>query len=102
KQNLKDKIAAPRTLTPAPAFPYAAFLRYYAVKQNEAHHAVDVQEQNRQHQPGHDEHRDQRGIDHGIEPGQADFEKALGVIWRCGYLEAAGVAASPTGTHFAG
>ncbi len=100
QQNLPDKKTPSRPLAPHPALSNAALFGDNAVEEHESHHAVHVDEQDEQHEPGDDEHCDQRSGERGIDGGQRALQKALRTI-RMWHPEAARIAASPAArAHF--
>ena len=87
---------------PHPALSNAALLGHNAVEEHESHDAVHVDEQNEQHEPGDDEHGDQRSGERGIDGRQRALQKALRTI-RMWHPEAARIAAAPAArAHFTG
>ena len=98
----QTKKRRPGPLAPHPALSNAALPGHNAVEEHESHDAVHVDEQNEQHEPGDDEHGDQRSGERGIDGRQRALQKALRTI-RMWHPEAARIAAAPAArAHFTG
>ncbi len=69
QQNLPDKKTSARPLAPHPAVSNAALPGHNAVEEYETHHAVHVDEQDEEHEPGDDQRGDQGSGEHRVDGG---------------------------------